>query len=103
MGKRETLRAAVRAQQAMRRMRTDRQYGPMDERILRYLRLPNLHPHFRLRLLSTVFEGGRMTTRKFLYSIFSWRGRWTWGFGVDREGVGLYLGPFSGWLVWRGR
>lgn len=41
--------------------------------------------------------------RRFFYSLWSWRGRWTWGFGFDREGVGLYLGPWSAWLVWRGR
>jgi hypothetical protein len=43
------------------------------------------------------------TNRRWFYMLWSWRGLWTWGFGVDREGIGLYAGPFSGWLVWRGR
>jgi hypothetical protein len=116
MGKRETIRATIRQQQEVQRMRHDRLYGPVDERTLRWLRLPNLHPELRLRLLHTVFEGGLVSYkdrhrwwiptiggRRFFYAIWSWRGRWTWGIGFDREGVGLYLGPWSGWLVWRGR
>jgi hypothetical protein len=90
----------------MQRVRLDHLYGPVGERIVRYLRLPTLHPTIRLRLLHAVFErrgGERMTTRRFTYSFWSWRGHWTWGIGFDREGVGLYLGPYSAWLVWRGR
>lgn len=37
---------------------------------------------------------------KHLYATWSWQGVWTWGAGVDRFGIGLYLGPFSGWLIW---
>jgi hypothetical protein len=81
------------------------------DNLLRWLRVPGLPTKARLRLLPTDSEGGIVTVkflkwftdRRWFYMLYSWYGIWTWGFGVDREGFGLYVGPFSGWLVWRGR
>ena len=103
MGKHRLTHSQVLAAQQVHRMRTDRFYGPVDERMLAWLRLPDLHPGIRLRLLHTVFEGGTMKRRRFLYTLWSWHGRWTWGFGFDSDGFGLYLGPLSLWWIWRGK
>ena len=89
-------------EQRLRRVRTDRLYGPMVDRVLRLVRLPTLHSGFRLRLLSTVLEG-RFMSRRYFYHLYAWRGRWTWGIGFDHDGVGIYLGPLSAWFIWSGR
>jgi hypothetical protein len=89
----------------------------MGEWHVRLARLLVLPAGIRIRLLHAIASEGKMTDcengvcdihhprahRRFFYSFWSCRGRWTWGIGFDREGVGLYLGPWSAWIIWTGR
>lgn len=104
MGKRQVAYQAYLERKKLQRMRELRLYGSIRDRIVQQLRVPTLHPTIRLRLLSTIAEGQSMTfKRRFFWGLWSWRGRWTWGIGIDTYGVGLYVGPWSGWFIWGGR
>ena len=85
----------------------------MDDLFINWLRMLDLPAGVRLRLLHSEHPTGAPMSfkdghrwwsyRRWIYKLWSWRGKWTWGVGFDREGVGVYLGPLSFWIIWSGR